>query len=239
MKTMKNQLNKILATLVILLFVATATVQAQVTPTTSGVALFCNTPGDYNLGSAAAANTGGGAGATWRVVYSATQLDAAAVAASNPIELTNGTHIPEASIQTGYLYISQTYSDACDSEIKEIPVYVFKALTSSIGGANDYCIEDVAGQTFTASASSTDTYQTFVYQWYTVDGTTVTEIQGATDATYQPSATVAVGTTTTYRVKVAYSVNGKRYCTAQNEKAVAVKAKPTVSITIEGVADNW
>lgn len=238
MKTMKNELNRILTLVVLLLVMSNVSVNAQVNPGTPNVALFCANPSSYDLDDPVAANTGGGTGAAWRVVYSASQLTDAQVWATTPITL-SGNSIPGAQIQTGYLYISQTYSDACDSEIKEIPVYVFKALTSSISGANDYCIEDVASQTFNAGVTSADAYQTFVYQWYTVNGGVETVIDGATSATYKPSATISVGTTTTYRVKVAYSVDNKRYCTAQNEKAVAVKAKPTVSIIIENVGDTW
>src|SRR3546814_416389 len=149
------------------------------------------------------------------------------------LTITDGTTIPAAQLKNGYYYISidgdASNPEVCESEPTEVPVYVFEPLTVNFTAA-DYCIEDAAGQTFTANNTTTDTYKTYAYQWYTFDGTTETAIPGATAATYQPDVDIAAGTTTTYRLKAGYSVGGSAYCSNFGDNDVTVTAKPTKPI---------
>ncbi|SKB79173.1 hypothetical protein SAMN05660226_03173 [Parapedobacter luteus] len=214
-----------------LVFLLNRAAVAQVTPTMPGVTLFCS-------GMPMTLPTPG-AGQQWMVRYSATSTETP----TTTLALTDGTTIPAADLQTGYYYVSTigdtTNPEVCESEMQEIAVYVFAPLSVSFT-ATDYCIEDVGSQAFTGTVTSADPYDTFSYQWYTVaDGGTGTEtpIPGATNATYEPSADIAPGTTTTYRLRAGYLVAGLRYCSADFDATVAVTAQPGApTITIEGAA---
>lgn len=222
---MKTTINfATLATLVLLLTASSAF--SQVTPTTTGVTIFCD-GSDLVLPAPAA-------GTEYVVRYSATATDTP----TENVALTGGTTIPSASLATGYYYVS-TQGDAtnptvCESDMTPLPVYKFAPLTVSFTAA-DYCIEDVGTQEFTGTVESTDPYTTFTYQWYTVADGVETAIAEATESTYQPSADIAPGTTTMYRLKAGYLVEGLRYCSDIHDVAVTVTAKPAApTITIEG-----
>lgn len=224
---MKKQIKNIFLTTCALFAMSISIANAQVTPTTTNVELFCH-DSDLSLGAPPANQE-------WVVKYSVTQT----TTPNEGVDLTSNT-IPAAELTTGYYYISTVGNasnpDICESEMVEVPVYKFAALTATLD-ASDYCFEDAGDQEFEVTTSSTDTYATFGYQWYTVVGGTETPIAGATNATYAPNAAIAVGTTTTYRVKVGYLVGGSRYCSAIQTEDVTVAARPsTPTITIGGTA---
>lgn len=225
---MKTAIKHVLITTAMLLSFNLLTLKAQ-TPTTPGVELFCEGT-DLNLGAAPI-------GTEWVVRYSTTSGDATP---STTLVLTGGTTIPASELNNGYYYIS-TVGDAsnpeiCESEWAEVPVYVFKSLTVNFI-AEDYCIEDAANQEFTADITTGDAYETYAYQWYTFDGTTETAIAGATSAIYTPDPSIPANTTTTYRLKVGYLVDGLAYCSQVGENNVTVLVKPgTPTITIGGAA---
>lgn len=200
-------------------------VLAQVTPTTPDVKLFCD-GSTLDLGTPPV-------GTDWIVRYSTTPTD-------TPTEgiVLNGNIISAADLNSGYYYIISKGTDAgaCESEMQEVPVYKFAALAVDFTAPTSYCIEDVASQEFTGSATSTDSYTSLAYQWYTVNAGVETAISGATSITYKPSETVTPGTETTYRLKAGYLVDGLRYCSAIVDKAISVTVKPAKpTITISGV----
>lgn len=199
---------------------------AQVTPVTTDVKLFCDAT-DLDLG--AAPN-----GEEWHVWYSTSPT----TTPTDGVVLT-GTTIPAASLQTGYYYIATqgTAEGSCMSEMVEVPVYKFAPLTVDFTAPSSYCIEDVTAQELIGTVTTTDAYQNFAYQWYTVEGTTETPIDGATTATYKPTSTTPGDIT--YRLKGGYLVDALRYCSATVDKTVTVTAKPaTPTITIEGNSDG-
>lgn len=201
------------------------TALAQVTPTTPDVKLFCD-GSTLDLGAPPT-------GTNWIVRYSATQTDTP----TDGIVL-DGSIIQSADLNSGYYYIISKGTDAgaCESEMQEVPIYKFAALTVDFTAPTSYCIEDVASQEFTGSTTSTDTYSSFAYQWYTVTGGIETPISGATSINYKPSETITPGTETTYRFKAGYLVDGLRYCSTIVDKAITVTVKPTKpTITISGV----
>lgn len=216
------------ATTLISLGILTANAQV-VTPTTTDVELFCE-GSNLELGTAPA-------GRVWMVRFSTTPGNDTP---EETVPLTDGTTIPAALLKNGYYYISidgdTSNPEVCESVPTEIPVYVFKPLTVDFVAA-DYCIEDAAGQTFTAEPTTTDAHTTYAYQWFTVDGTTETAISGATAATYTPDPAIPAGTTTTYRLKAGYLVGTLAYCSQQGDNDVTVTAKPAKpTITVSGGA---
>ena len=200
---------------------------SQVTPTTPDVNLFCDGT-DLVLPTPAT-------GTQYIVRYS----EMPTTTPSNTLTLDDdGVTIPSSELATGYYYVSiegdATNPELCESDMTELPVYKFAPLTVAFT-AKDYCIEDASNQSFIGTVTSTDSYDTYTYQWYTVANDIETEIEGATTETYKPSTDVAAGTTTTYRLKAGYRVGELRYCAAISDVEVTVTAKPTApTITIEG-----
>ncbi|MGK6350916.1 hypothetical protein [Parapedobacter sp. DT-150] len=228
---MKTTINFfILAAVALLLNVSSAF--AQVTPTTPNVDLFCD-GADLVLPTPAA-------GTQYVMRYSATST----TTPSTTLTLADGVTIPAAELETGYYYLSiegdADNPELCESDMQELPVYKFAPLTVAFTAA-DYCIEDATTQTFTGEATTTDA-TTLAYQWYTVVEGVETAITGATEATYSPSEDIAPGTTTTYRLKTGYVVDGLRYCTAVSvDVDVTVTAKPGMpTIEVEGsTGETW
>ena len=189
-------------------------VSAQVTPTTTGVNLFCK-GADLTLPAPAS-------GENWIVRFSAMQT----TTPSTAITLAGGNKIAAADLQNGYYYLSSkaTAAGSCESELQEIPVYVLKPLVPDFTVAN-FCVEAPLTQVGTVTNPEDPTITTLAYQWYTVVGTTETAIPSATAKDYTP-ATPTVGTTK-YRLKVGYVIGGNKYCPQTVDKDVTVSAKPT------------
>ncbi len=225
---MKTMIKTLMMTTAMLFAFNLFNAKAQ-TPTTAGVELFCE-GSDLNLGAAPT-------GTEWIVRYSETSGNDTPEETLTP---TGGTTIPAAVLKNGYYYIS-TVGDAsnpqiCESVPAEVPVYVLKTLTVNFI-AEDYCIEDAATQEFTADVTTSDDFKTYAYQWYTFDGATETAIAGATNATYTPDPSIPANTTTTYRLKAGYLVDGLAYCSQVGENDITVLEKPgTPTITIGGGA---
>ncbi len=228
---MKTTIKQILSTTAALFALSPSTSHAQVVmPTTPEVTLFCDgTPLD--LGNAPA-------GTEWIVRYSEEPTDT-----PNDNVTLSGNTIPAATLVTGYYYVSYDNPndpEVCESEMLEMPIYKFAPLSITFT-ASDYCIEDASTQTFEGDLTSTDAYDTFAYQWYTVDGGTETAIDGATTIDYNPDPSIQPGTTTNYRLKAGYLVGALRYCSTTYDMAVTVTAKPgTPTISIEGATgESW
>jgi len=224
---MKTTIKQAIAAGSMLLVLNALETKAQVLPTTANVNLFC-TGSDLEL-DAPPPNT------EWIVRYSSTET----TTPTTTLVLTDNT-IPAADLETGYYYISTVGNTAnpeiCESEMTSVPVYVFAPLTVAFD-AEDYCIEDAGNQVFTADLSTTDNYDTFAYQWYTVSEGVETPIVGATSETYTPDPDIAPNTTTTYRLKAGYSVASLSYCSSFEDNDVEVLPKPsTPTITIGGGA---
>lgn len=188
--------------------------QVAVTPTTTGVTLFCK-GSDLTLPAPAA-------GQDWIVRYSATTT----TTPSTVITLTAGNQIPASVLQNGFYYLSSkaTASGSCESDMQEIPVYVLKPLVPDFAAAN-FCVETPIAQVGIITNPEDPTITSLAYQWYTVVGTTETAISGATQKDYTPvSPTVG---TTKYRLKVGYVINGNKYCAQTVDHDVTVTAKPT------------
>jgi len=202
--------------------------KAQVTPTTDSVYIFCD-GGTLDLGSPAT-------GSSWIIRYSEEQTD-------TPTDLTlEGNTITGEDLKTGYYYVATKAEGACESEMTEIAVYKFKPLSVSLTAPSNYCIEDASAQTFSASVTTSDTYTSYAYQWYEVNGETESAIEDATSSTYQPDAAIAAGTSTTYRVKVGYFVGTAKYCGETADKVVTVTtkpAKPTITVEGESTGETW
>lgn len=226
---MKITIKKLTTAATLLFSLGVLTANAQVTPNTPDVELFC-TGSTLNLG-AAPANT------EWIVRYS---TDAGDETPGTTLTLTGGTTIESTDLVNGYYYIS-TVGDAghpeiCESEWVEVPVYVFEPLTIEFS-AEDYCIEDAANQEFTINITESDEFETYAYQWYTVVEGVETPIADETGATYKPDVSITPETTTTYRVKVGYLVGGLAYCSTNDSDDVTVLEKPgTPTIIITGGA---
>lgn len=189
-------------------------VSAQVTPTTTGVNLFCH-GADLTLPAPAP-------GQNWIVRYSATQT----TTPPDLITLTGGNQIPAAILKNGFYYLSSkaTTAGSCESDMQEIPVYVLKPLVPNFAVA-DFCVETPIAQVGTINNPEDPTITTLAYQWYTVAGSVETAISGATQKDYTPvSPTVG---TTKYRLKVGYEINGNKYCAQTVDHDVTVTAKPT------------
>lgn len=187
--------------------------QVTVTPTTTGVNLFCQ-GSDLTLPAPPS-------GQNWIVRYSATQTTT-----PSGVTLVGGNKIAAADLQTGYYYLSSkaTTAGSCESDMQEIPVYVLKPLVPDFAAAN-FCVETPIAQVGTITNPEDPTITSLAYQWYTVAGTTETAISGATQKDYTPvSPTVG---TTKYRLKVGYVINGNKYCAQTVDHDVTVTAKPT------------
>lgn len=200
---------------------------AQVSPSTTGVKLFCNS-GTMDLG-APPANT------TWEVAYSAT----ATTTPSAGVALTGNT-ITGTELKTGYYYIMTkgTAAGACISAAQEVPVYLLSPLAVDFSGY-ELCAENIAGATLTGTVTSPDANTTsFAYQWYTVSGGTETAIPGATNVTYAPNLTAS--STTTYRLKAGYLIGGNKYCSSTQDHSINILATPTAPIiTITPSTETW
>lgn len=233
---MKTLTHNLIAIMTLLFAFGTSAAYSQsVTPTTPDVVLLCADAGNYDLGAAPATGTN----PRWVVRYYDTPLaDITQIGMTAPITL-SGNAIPAANLITGYLYISTISDETCESEPTIVPIYKFAPIAASISGVSDYCEESIP--VFTATATSTDSYTTYAYQWYTTDGTTDSPIAGATDKIYTPERLLA-GNTTSYKVRIGYEVNTAKYCSNLSAaKEVSVTAKPTKpTITIEGITgEGW
>lgn len=189
-------------------------VSAQITPTTSGVSLFCK-GSDLTLPAPTA-------GENWIVRFSPTQT----TTPSTVITLVGGNKIAAADLQNGYYYLSSkaTAAGSCESEMQEIPVYVLRPLVPDFAAAN-FCVEAPLTQVGTVTNPEDPTITSLAYQWYTVTGSTETAISGAIAKDYTP-ASPTVGTTK-YRLKVGYVIGGNKYCPQTVDHDVIVSAKPT------------
>ncbi|RZK67045.1 MAG: hypothetical protein EOO92_24635 [Pedobacter sp.] len=187
--------------------------QVAVSPTTTGVSLFCS-GGAMTLALPTTPNT------TWKLMYS----DQQTTTPSTPVAMINGA-ISAADTKTGFYYLSSKSNDpnSCESDMQEIPVYVLKPLVVDFTNV-DFCVASPQQQT--GSVTSNDQLATtLAYQWYTLTGTTENIISGATQADYTPT-NPTVGTTK-YRLKVGYLIGANKYCPAFVDKDVTVTAKPT------------
>ncbi|QPH41096.1 hypothetical protein [Pedobacter endophyticus] len=199
---------------------------AQVTPTTTGVNLFCQ-GSDLTLPAPAA-------GEDWILRYSATQT----TTPSTGITLTNGNKVPAADLNTGYYYLTskKTEAGSCESEMQEIPVYVLKPLIPAFTPAG-FCIETPLEQTATVDNPETS-ITTLAYQWYKVSGGTETAIAGATSQNYTPTTASSTVGTTTYRLKVGYLIGGNKYCPQTIDHDVTITAKPGKPTITVGTANG-
>ncbi|MGM9477366.1 hypothetical protein ACS5PU_13080 [Pedobacter sp. GSP4] len=222
---MNSTIKKGLFLLTFLLISNILRVSAQITPTTTGVNLFCK-GSDLTLPAPAS-------GENWIVRYSATPT----TTPSTAITLVGGNKIAAADLQNGYYYLSSkaTAAGSCESEMQEIPVYVLRPLVPDFAAAN-FCVESPLTQVGTVTNPEDPTVTTLAYQWYTVVGTTETAISGATNKDYTP-ASPSVGTTK-YRLKVGYLIGGNKYCAQTVDHDVTVTAKPTKPTVTIGTAQG-
>ncbi|WP_316824870.1 hypothetical protein [Pedobacter miscanthi] len=211
---MNSTIKKSLFVIALLLICNFLRVSAQVTPTTTGVSLFCQ-GSDLTLPAAPT-------GQDWIVRFS-TNIT---TTPSTVIPLAGGNKIAAADLQNGYYYLSSkaATAGACESDMQQIPVYVLKPLVPNFAAA-DFCIETPIAQVGTIINPEDPAITSLAYQWYTVAGTTETAIAGANQKDYTP-ASPTVGTTK-YRLKVGYVINGNKYCAQTVDHDVTVTAKPT------------
>jgi hypothetical protein len=201
----------------------------SVTPTTTGVKLFCNS-GVLDLGAPPASTT-------WEVAYSNTPT----TTPSTGITLTSNT-IAGTELRTGYYYVMTkgTAPGSCISEATQVPVFLLSPLAVDFTGY-ELCAENVSGTTpLTGTVTSTDTDNTYTYayQWYTVSGGVESPISGATDLTYTPTLTTA--STTTYRLKAGYLIGTGKYCSSTADHNINIIAAPGApSITISSSSESW
>ncbi|QNN43100.1 hypothetical protein [Pedobacter roseus] len=211
---MNSTIKKSLFVIALLLICNFLRVSAQITPTTTGVNLFCK-GSDLTLPAPPA-------GSNWIVRFSASST----TTPSTVITLVSGNQIAAANLQNGYYYLSSksTTAGSCESDMQEIPVYVLKPLVPDFAAAN-FCVETPIAQLGSITNPEDPTITTLAYQWYTVVGSTETAITGATQKDYTPvSPTVGI---TKYRLKVGYVINGNKYCAQTVDHDVTVTAKPT------------
>ncbi|MGN7986774.1 hypothetical protein ACTJKC_05495 [Pedobacter sp. 22226] len=209
---MNSTIKKSLFVITLLLICNFLRVSAQITPTATGVNLFCK-GSDLTLPAPPA-------GENWIVRFSATSTTTPSAA----VTLAGGNKIAAADLQSGYYYLSSkaTTAGSCESDMQEIPVYVLKPLVPDFAEAN-FCVETPVAQVGTVT-NPESAINTLAYQWYTVVGTTETAISDATQKDYTP-VSPAVGTTK-YRLKVGYVINGNKYCAQTVDHDVTVTAKP-------------
>ncbi|KQM67347.1 hypothetical protein ASE74_07760 [Pedobacter sp. Leaf216] len=212
---------------------------AQVTPTTSGVTLVC-AGGSFSYADAASATIP--VGYTHKIYYSATKVDLAVndpATTGTSVTITAPNTVENAA--TGYYYLKGTPADAtlCETPYQEIPVYVFKSLSVDFTPKN-FCIANTAEEQ-KGNVTTQDTYQTFAYQWYTVNtGGTESKITDATGINYTPT----IAGTYKLRLRTAYKVTtagtDAYYCKAESAiKEVIVSAKPiTPTVTVTGAAQE-
>ncbi|MGM9477370.1 hypothetical protein ACS5PU_13100 [Pedobacter sp. GSP4] len=194
-------------------------------PNTPGVNLFC-ADADLTLPTAPI-------GSDWIVKYSATSTTSPSLG----INLSGGNKIANADLKTGYYYLSSkaTAAGSCESEMQEIPVYVFKPLMPTVTPA-PFCVESPLAQIGNITNPEDPAKAPLAYQWYTVVGTTETAISGATNKDYTPTAP-SVGNTT-YRFKVGYEINGNKYCPQSADQTITITAKPTKPTVTIGTAQG-